>query len=199
MAKDKNRAVHAVTDAEGPSPDLAAAATPTQPVDLSQVAVEVAEVQDRYLRLAAEFDNFRKRTARERTEVWLRAQADLVARLADALDDLSRFALVNPATTDAKAIHDGVALVDRKVWKALDALGVRRLEEIGVPFDPNQHEAVSMQPAAEPAEDHTVGAVLQPGYRMGDLLIRPARVVVRTWRDGPGPSTEDSAPGTSGV
>jgi molecular chaperone GrpE len=199
MAKDKNRAVHAVTDAEGPRPDVAAAATPAQPVDLSQVAVEVAEVQDRYLRLAAEFDNFRKRTARERTEVWLRAQADLVARLADALDDLSRFAHVNPATTDANAIHDGVALVDRKVWKALDALGVRRLEETGVPFDPNQHEAVSMQPATEPAEDHTVGAVLQPGYRMGDLLIRPARVVVRTWRDGLGPSTEDSAPGTSGV
>ena len=61
-----------------------------------------------------------------------------------------------------------------------------------MPFDPNVHEAVTMQPAAAPAQDHTVGAVLQPGYKLGDALIRPARVVVLTWQqgsgDGPPPS-----------
>src|SRR2546430_290999 len=78
---------------------------------------EVADLKDRYLRLAAEYDNFRKRALKERTEAWEKAQADLVLRLVDALDDLARFAHVDPSQTDAKTIHDGVDLVERKLWK----------------------------------------------------------------------------------
>src|SRR5437879_11425796 len=69
---------------------------------------ELADMKDKYLRLAAEYDNFKKRSVKERTDVWQRAQADLVQRLVDALDDLARFAHVDPAQTDAKPIHDGV-------------------------------------------------------------------------------------------
>jgi molecular chaperone GrpE len=76
-------------------------------------------------------------------------------------------------------------MVDRKFWKAFDALGVVRVDQSGVPFDPNLHEAVTTQPAPTAAQDHTVGAVLQPGYKMGDTLIRPARVVVLTWAGSP--------------
>ena len=151
---------------------------PAPPAD-----AELAEVRDRYLRLAAEFDNFRKRAARERAEVWGRAQADLVQRLVDALDDLARCAHVDPATTDAKTIHDGVDMVERKVWKVLDGAGVVRIDQVGVPFDPNVHEAVTTAAAASPEEDHTVGAVLQPGYQLAGVLIRPARVAVRLWQD----------------
>src|SRR5213082_4150375 len=75
-------------------------------------------------RLAAEYDNFRKRALKERTEAWEKAQADLVLRLVDALDDLARFAHVDPTQTDAKTIHDGVDLVERKLWKELEAAGV---------------------------------------------------------------------------
>jgi molecular chaperone GrpE len=82
-------------------------------------------------------------------------------------------------------MHDGIDMVERKVWKALDAAGVVRLDQLGVAFDPNLHEAVTMQPATDPAQDHTVGIVLQPGYKLGDTLIRPARVVVLTWTDSP--------------
>lgn len=142
---------------------------------------ELADVKDKHLRLAAEYDNFRKRATRERTEVWARAQADLLGRLVDALDDLARFAHVDPAQTDAKTIHDGVDMVERKLWKALDALGVTRIDQVDVPFDPHLHEAVTTRPAGHPAKDHSVGAVLQPGYQMGGALIRPARVVVLTW------------------
>jgi molecular chaperone GrpE len=142
---------------------------------------ELADVKDKHLRLAAEYDNFRKRATKERTEVWARAQADLLGRLVDALDDLARFAHVDPAQTDAKTIHDGVDMVERKLWKALDASGVTRIDQVGVPFDPNLHEAVTTRPADHQAKDHTVGAVLQPGYQMGGALIRPARVVVLTW------------------
>lgn len=162
-------------------------ATPEQPPALPADA-ELAEVRDKYLRLAAEFDNFRKRTARERAELWGRAQADLLQRLVDALDDLARFAHVDPATTDAKSIHDGVDMVERKVWKVLDAAGVVRIDQGGVPFDPNVHEVVTTAAAASPEEDHTVGAVLQPGYQLAGTLIRPARVVVLVWSDAGQPA-----------
>ncbi|HXQ27921.1 MAG TPA: nucleotide exchange factor GrpE, partial [Gemmatimonadales bacterium] len=142
----------------------------------------LAEMTDRHLRLAAEYDNFRKRTQKERTEVWSKAQAELLGRFVDALDDLGRFAQVNPTQAEAATIHAGVELVGRKLWKELEALGVRRVAEVGVPFDPSQHEAVTTAPARDPAQDHTVGAVLQAGYVLGNTLVRPARVEVLTWQ-----------------
>src|SRR5213080_2990101 len=145
---------------------------------------ELADMKDKYLRLAAEYDNFKKRSVKERTDLWQRAQADLIQRLVDALDDLARFAHVDPAQTDAKTIHDGVDMVERKMWKALEAAGVTRVDQVGVPFDPHVHEAVTTRPADDAAKDHTVAAVLQPGYQMGSTLLRPARVVVLTWTEG---------------
>ena len=162
-----------------PSPDPASAPAPPAPT-----AAEVDVWKDRHLRLAAEYDNFRKRTTKERMEAWQRAQAELVARLADALDDLSRFAHIDPAETDAKTLHEGVELVERKIWKELESAGVTRIDKVGVPFDPHMHEAVTMQPASKPELDHTVGHVVQPGYKMRDTLLRPARVIVLTWQGG---------------
>lgn len=181
-------------DKQPPSAEADAASQPqgsgegalVEPPDqaVQRLEAEVAELKDKYLRLAAEYDNFRKRSAKERTEAWGRAQAELVLRLVDAFDDLARFAHVDPAETDAKTIHDGVDMVERKLWKQLEAVGVTRVDQAGVPFDPNLHEAVTTQAADHPAQDHTVGAVLQPGYRMGGTLLRPARVVVLTWQGG---------------
>jgi len=163
---------------------LETTAAPVAPA-ASAPATEPSEVdvwKDRHLRLAAEYDNFRKRTAKERAETWQRAQAELVSRLADALDDLSRFAHIDPAAIDSKTLHEGVDLVERKVWKELESAGVTRIDQAGVPFDPKVHEAVTTQPAAKPEQDHTVGQVVQPGYKMRDTLLRPARVVVLTWQ-----------------
>ncbi|HET7248440.1 MAG TPA: nucleotide exchange factor GrpE [Gemmatimonadales bacterium] len=163
--------------------------------ELGEARVAAAQATDKYLRLAAEFDNYKKRSIKERTEAHTRAQADLIARLVDALDDLARFAHVDPSQTDAKTIHDGVDMVERKVWKQLDAIGVTRIDQPGVPFDPNQHEAVTMAPAAAAVQDHTVGAILQPGYKIGDALIRPARVVVLNWQgDAPATPQPDGRP-----
>ncbi|OLC73102.1 MAG: nucleotide exchange factor GrpE [Gemmatimonadetes bacterium 13_1_40CM_4_69_8] len=172
-------------DGAGTSPALvepAPAAVRRLEETVAQLTTELAEAKDKHLRLAAEFDNFRKRMVRERAEVWGKAQAEVVSRLVDALDDLARFAHVDPAQTDAKAIHDGVDLVERKIWKELDPLGVKRVDQVGVQFDPNLHEAVTTAPADEPTKNHTVGAVLQAGYRIGNVLLRPARVVVLTWQ-----------------
>jgi len=165
-------------DSDSQEPVAAAAPPEAEATGPSEVDVW----KDRHLRLAAEYDNFRKRTTKERTEVWSRAQAELVSRLADALDDLSRFAHIDPVEIDSKTLHDGVDLVERKVWKELEAAGVTRIDQAGVPFDPNVHEAVTTRAATKPEEDHTVGQVVQPGYRMRDTLLRPARVVVLTWQ-----------------
>src|SRR6266705_3228894 len=145
----------------------------TAPAPAAADQSEVEAWKDRHLRLAAEYDNFRKRTTKERAEVWGRA---------DALDDLSRFAHIEPAEVDSKTLHEGIDLVERKVWKELEAAGVTRIDQVGVPFDPNVHEAVTTQPGTKPEQDHTVGQVVQPGYKMRDTLLRPARVVVLTWQ-----------------
>lgn len=165
---------------KGADGEAAASAAPPPP---SSEPSEADVWRDRHLRLAAEFDNFRKRTMKERAETWNRAQAELVTRLADALDDLARFAHIDPAEIDSKTLHEGVDLVERKVWKELENAGVTRIDQAGIPFDPNVHEAVTTQRASKPEQDHTVGQVVQPGYKMRDTLLRPARVIVLTWQD----------------
>jgi len=167
------------------APEAAPPPLPVEPPDQAVVRLEAErdQLKDRYLRVAAEYENYRKRTSKERADAWVRAQAELVTRLADALDDLSRFAHVDPATTDPKTFHEGVDLVERKVWKELGAIGVTRIDATGVAFDPNIHEAVTTQPAPSAEEDHKVGQVLQAGYKIGETLLRPARVIVLTWQE----------------
>jgi len=171
-----------------PAPETARAAEapPETTAPGSAAADLMAELQDKYLRLAAEFDNYRKRMARERAELWGKAQADLVARLAEALDDLARFAGVDAQEADPRTIQQGVDMVARKLWKQLDAAGVQRVDQAGVPFDPSIHEAVTTTPAAAPEQDRLVASVLEPGYRLGETLIRPARVVVQVWSEDAG-------------
>ena len=140
-----------------------------------------AEVQDKYLRLAAEYDNFRKRTARERVEMTGRAQADLVRQLLDGLDDLSRFAHIDPATTDAATLHQGVDMVEKKLQKVLMGAGMEIIDPVNQTFDPQTQEAVATEPALSSEDDHVVSRVYQVGYRFNGQLLRPARVVVKQW------------------
>lgn len=142
---------------------------------------DIEREREKYLRLAAEYDNFRKRTAKERLEAGGRAQAELVRRLVDALDDLSRFAHVDPAVTDPMTIAQGVEMVERKILRELGALGLEVVNPVDQPFDPNQHEAVSTEPTPAEEDDHMVARVYQPGYVFQGQLIRPARVAVKQW------------------
>ncbi len=141
----------------------------------------LVEQQERYLRLAAEYDNYRKRTTRERGEQTARAQADLVKQLIDGLDDLARFAHVDPATTDAATLVKGVEMVEKKLLKSLNAAGLELIDPTNQSFDPTVHEAVATEPALSPEDDHVVSRVYQVGYRFNGQLLRPARVVVKQW------------------
>ena len=141
----------------------------------------VAELRDKYLRLAAEFDNYRKRTTRERAESGARAQGELLKHIVESLDDLGRVIAVDPASTDARSVVQGVDLVAKKLLKALTAAGLELIDPVNQTFDPSVHEAVATEPALSPEDDHVVSQVFQPGYRFGGQLLRPARVVVRQW------------------
>jgi molecular chaperone GrpE len=149
--------------------------------DSSGTQRELDEQRDKYLRLAAEYDNFRKRTTRERQEAHLRGQADMLKGMLDALDDLGRFAHVDPASTDAKTIVEGVDMVERKLQKTLSGHGMEIINPVDHPFDPSLHEAVMTEPAASKDEDHLVARVFQVGYLFNGQLLRPARVVVKQW------------------
>ena len=138
---------------------------------------EVAELKDRHLRLAAEFDNYRKRITRERSELSDRAQASFVAKLLDVLDDMDRLVASDPATP-LPSLREGLSAVDRKLSKELEDAGVERIDPVGTTFDPSQHEAVSTVPAPDRSRDQQVSATFQPGYRFKGVLVRPARVQV---------------------
>jgi len=143
---------------------------------------EVAELKDRHLRLAAEFDNYKKRINRERAELSDRAQASFVAKLLDVLDDMDRLVASDPATP-LPSLREGLSAVDRKLSKELEDAGVERIDPVGTVFDPSQHEAVSTLPAPDRSLDQQVSATFQPGYRFKGVLVRPARVQVYSYQD----------------
>jgi molecular chaperone GrpE len=163
----------AVRDAEG---DPAATAGAT-----AELERKLAEAQDRYLRQAAEYDNYRKRMIKERTEMVPRAQGELVRQLLDALDDLARFAHVDPETVDAATVVQGADMVEKKLLKALQAAGLEVVYPLNQSFDPQLQEAVATEPALSPEDDHVVARVYQTGYKFNGQLLRPARVVVKQW------------------
>lgn len=142
---------------------------------------QLAEQRDKLLRLAAEYDNFRKRAMRERQEAGARAQAELVRHFIDALDDLGRFAHLDPTATDAATVIQGAEMVERKMIKALTTAGLEVVNPLDEPFDPSRHEAVGTEPALSPEDDHMVARVYQVGYVFGGQLLRAARVVVKQW------------------
>jgi molecular chaperone GrpE len=144
---------------------------------IRRLETQLDEARERHLRLAAEYDNYRKRATRERTELGDRSQAALVGRLLDVLDDMDRLTADGSAAT-GEQLRQAVDLVDKKLRKELQAAGLERIDPAGQPFDPSLHEAVSTVPPPSPAEDHRVSATFQAGYRFKGTLVRPARVQV---------------------
>jgi len=165
---------------EGTPTSADAVADPGAPA-VDPVAQELAEQKEKYLRLYAEFENFKRRAVRDRQDAEHRGMQHLLRGLLDSLDDLSRFATVDPATTDAKTVVDGVGLVERNVMKSLAGHGLEVVNPAGQPFDPAVHEALTTAPAASKDEDGLVAQVYQVGYLLNGTLLRPARVVVQQW------------------
>jgi len=150
--------------------------------ELAALQAERDELFDRLQRLAAEFDNFRKRSAREQAAFSERANERLVKELIPVLDDLGRALEAAEKHEEAK-LEDGVRLVHRALATLLAKEGLAEIETNGK-FDPHVHEALLSQPSD--AEEGSVIEVVQKGYTLGDRVVRPARVVVA----GPKPEAD---------
>ena len=170
-------------ETEIPAEPAAPAPEADEQTDISTSTPALDEQREKYLRLAAEYDNYRRRTTKERQDAHLRGQADMLKGLIDPLDDIGRFAHVDPDTTDARTLVDGVAMVEKKLAKTLAGHGLEIVDPVGRPFDPALHEAVMTEPAASAEEDHLVARTFQVGYVFNGQLLRPARVVVKQWND----------------
>lgn len=146
--------------------------------DLEKLRAELEETKDKYLRKVAEFDNFKRRNARERVELIQTAGKEVIVELLDALDDCDRAQKQLEGSEDVKEIKEGVMLVFNKLRTTLQARGLKAMESLGQEFNPDLHEAVSEIPAPSKDMINKVVGEVTKGYYLNDKIIRYAKVVV---------------------
>ncbi len=161
---------------EPPDEDLQAAHNALLEAKVAELESALAESKDRHLRLAADFDNYKKRSRQEQLETIQHASAELIGRLLPVLDDLHNVLDHMPARVD-ESWAKGLQLSVRKLEEALGTHGLQPIEAVGSPFDPMLHEAVGQEESTELPED-TVVSELRRGYRLRDRVVRPALVKV---------------------
>lgn len=145
---------------------------------VESLSQELDQFKDKYLRALADYQNFHKRAAGERTEAVQRGQADMARSMLSVLDDFERTMEAAKAAQDAAGLADGVRIVYDHMIKTLGEFGLRRMDlHPGDPFDPLVHQAVAQQPSDQVKPEHVLH-VAQPGYTMRDRVLRPAAVVV---------------------
>jgi molecular chaperone GrpE len=145
---------------------------------LEKLEAELAEQKDKYIRLMAEFDNFRRRTAKERVELIQTAGKDVIVSLLDVLDDCDRAEKQLTTSDDIALQKEGIQLVFNKLRSSLHAKGVKPMESINTEFDVEKHEAITEIPAPTPEMQGKVIDEVVKGYYLNDKIIRFAKVVV---------------------
>ena len=148
--------------------------TPAEPTELEKAQAELAQEKDNYLRLCAEYDNFRKRSQKEKEAIYSDAKSDTVEKFLPVFDNLLR--AVAQETAD-EAYKKGVEMTMTGLREVMEKLGVTEYGEVGETFDPEQHNAV-MHTDDESLGENVIAEVLQQGYKMGDTVIRAAMVKV---------------------
>jgi molecular chaperone GrpE len=150
----------------------------TEESEIEQLRGDIQEQKDKYLRLMAEFDNFRRRTAKERLELMQTAGKDVIVSLLDVLDDCDRAEKQIQATEDVKQIKEGVLLVFNKMRASMQSKGVKEMKSVHEEFDVEKHEAITEIPAPNDELKGKVIDEVQKGYYLNEKLIRFAKVVV---------------------
>lgn len=146
--------------------------------ELETVKKLVEEQKDKYLRLSAEFDNYRKRTLKEKAELIKNGGEKAITSILPILDDLERALQNMQKAEDVKAIYDGVDLIYQKFLKELSHEGLKKMEPIGEAFDTDYHEAIALVPSPSEEQKGKVLDCVQTGYTLNDKVIRHAKVVV---------------------
>ena len=169
------------TDNQAEEPTEGASETKEQEPEtdpLTKAQAEIEELKDKYLRSVAEFDNYRKRTLKERAELILNGGEKVIAAVLPVIDDMER-AIENGAKTDnPEVLREGMTLIHQKFLKILEAQGVSKIETEDADFDTDIHEAVAMVPGMGDDKKGKVIDCLQQGYKLNDKVIRHAKVAV---------------------
>ncbi len=141
------------------------------------VKEENIDWKDKYIRLQAEFDNYRKRTLKEKMDILQSGGSDVIKAILPVVDDLQRAQAAMTKSDDIEALRNGVTLISNKMAETLKQRGVEEIEAVGLPLDTDLHEAVARFAAGEDKKD-TIIDVVQSGYKMGEKVLRFAKVVV---------------------
>ncbi len=174
-----NEAVNPDTDAENPLADeLNAGAEEVKVLPESKLKEDLAQANDKYLRLYAEFDNFKRRTSKERVELLQTAGKEVIVSLLPVLDDFERAIKAMETAQDVAAVKEGVTLVQSKLKNILTQKGLKEMEAKGTAFDADIHEAITNIPAPTDDLKGKVVDELEKGYYLNDKVVRFAKVVV---------------------
>lgn len=146
------------------------------PIEAANEKIE--ELKDKYLRTVAEFDNYRKRTLKEKAELILNGGEKAISAILPVLDDMERAIANGEKTEDAQVLREGIELIFAKFQKTLEGLGVRKIETDGADFDTDVHEAIAMVPGMGDDKKGKVLDCVQTGYKLNDKVIRHAKVAV---------------------
>jgi len=177
---DEAASAPATADAEGPPVTIPSTNVGPEPAEeLKTLAAKADENWQRLLRTTADFDNFKKRAAREKQDAIKFANESLMGKIIPVLDnfEMALAATQNATGEGIKSLQDGVAMIHSQLKTVLTDAGLEEVDATGQPFDPNLHEAVSQQESAEVAEGNVLQQ-LRKGYRFRERLLRPATVIV---------------------
>lgn len=173
-------ATQSESESDTASPDLQLSEFQQQ---IDSLTREKNNLYDQLLRRAAEFENYRKRTEREKTENYNRARADVILELLPVIDNFERaMSSLEKSVADAQGLRHGVELIHKQFRDALTKFGLQEIEAVGKMFDPNLHEAVTME-STDKHEENTIIEEFERGYKLGERLLRPAKVKVASSPD----------------
>lgn len=154
------------------------AAEPTVEEKLEAAEQEIARVKDLYLRSVAEFDNYRRRTMKEKAEIILNGGARVIEALLPILDDLERAEANTAKDADVETLRQGLDLISKKLVDTLSHQGLKRMDTVGADFDTDYHEAVALVPTEDAEQKGKVIDCISTGYMLGDRVLRHAKVAV---------------------
>ena len=176
VEEPKEAAEETEETAEGAAEEEVAAAQEVDPLEKAQA--EIADLKDKYLRSVAEFDNYRKRTLKERTELILNGGEKVISTLLPVLDDMERALQNGEKTDDPAVLREGMELIYNKLVKVLEGHGVSKIDTENADFDTDIHEAIAMVPGMGDDKKGKVIDCLATGYKLNDKVIRHAKVAV---------------------
>lgn len=176
LVNEENSEISNTVPLDNAGQEITGQAPSASPLDAAKA--EIAELKDKYLRLYADFENFRRRTAKEKLEMISGASADTVKLILPIVDDFERAKVSFDSSTDIEALKEGVDLIYNKLYKALESKGLKAMESKGTDFDAEIHESIAQFPA--PSEDLRGKVIdeIEKGYYLNDKVIRYAKVIV---------------------